>query len=70
MLRNTSFTLNAAEFTKLNEKVVKLTKRLAETPPNDPVGIALVVKDLVEVLRSYATLDFINKDIVTIEQKK
>ena len=70
MLRNTSFTLNAAEFTKLNEKVVKLTKKLAETPPNDPVGIALVVKDLVEVLRSYATLDFINKDIVTIEQKK
>jgi polyhydroxyalkanoate synthesis regulator phasin len=70
MLRNTSFTLNATEFTKLNEKVVKLTKKLAETPPNDPVGIALVVTGLTEVLRSYATLDFINKDIVTIEQKK
>ena len=69
MFRNTSFTFNADKFTKLNKKVVDLTQKLATTQPTDPVGMALIIKDIAEVLRSYATLDFINKDIVTIEKK-
>ena len=70
MFRKTSFTLNGDKFAELNKKVVDLTQKLATTAPTDTVGMALIVKDIAEVLRSYATLDFINKDIVTIEQKK
>jgi len=69
MFRKTSFTLNGDKFAKLNKKVVDLTQKLATTPPTDAVGIALIVKGIAEVLRSYATLDFINTDIVTIEKK-
>ena len=62
--------MNGQKFTKLQDKVNRLQKDLAETPPNDPVRIARLSVELLDVFRSFATLDFLNKDIVTIEQKK
>ena len=75
IFRNTSFTLNAPKFTKVQDKVNKLQKDLAETPDLLPNGAPNPKKfklaaDLANVFRSFATLDFINKNIVTIEQKK
>ena len=69
-VRNTSFTMNGQKFTKLQDKVNKLQAELGATPPTDPVTIARITKDLLDVFRSFATLDFLNKDIVTIEKKK
>tara|TARA_B100000287_G_scaffold276509_1_gene260478 strand:- start:437 stop:1717 length:1281 start_codon:yes stop_codon:yes gene_type:complete len=74
-MRNTSFTLNAPKFTKVQDKVNKLQKDLAETPDLLPNGAPnpkkfKLVADLVNVFRSFSTLDFINEDIVTIEKKK
>jgi len=69
-VRNTSFTMNGQEFTKLQDKVNRLQTELASTPPTDPVRIARLGLELTNVFRSFITLDFLNKDIVTIEQKK
>tara|TARA_B100001250_G_C19749244_1_gene766892 strand:- start:1 stop:1287 length:1287 start_codon:yes stop_codon:yes gene_type:complete len=74
-MRNTSFTLNAPKFTKVQDKVNKLQKDLAETPDILPNGSPnpkkfKLVADLINVFRSFSTLDFINEDIVTIEKKK
>ena len=74
-MRNTSFTFNAPKFTKVQNDINKLQKDLAGTPdllPNgapNPKKIKLVA-DIVNVFRSFSTLDFINEDIVTIEKKK
>ena len=69
-VRNTSFTMNGQKFTKLQDKVNRLQTELASTPPTDPVRIARLGLELTNVFRSFITLDFLNKDIVTIEQKK
>ena len=69
-VRNTSFTMNGQEFTKLQDQVNRLQTELASTPPTDPVRIARLGLELTNVFRSFITLDFLNKDIVTIEQKK
>ena len=69
-VRNTSFTMNGQEFTKLQDKVNRLQTELASTPPTDPVRITRLALELTDVFRSFVTLDFLNKDIVTIEQKK
>jgi len=69
-VRNTSFTMNGQEFTKLQDKVNRLQTELASTPPTDPVRITRLGLELTDVFRSFITLDFLNKDIVTIEQKK
>ena len=69
-VRNTSFTMNGQEFTKLQDRVNRLQTELASTPPTDPVRIARLGLELTNVFRSFITLDFLNKDIVTIEQKK
>ena len=69
-VRNTSFSVNGQQFTKTQDKVNKLQAELGATPPTDPVKIARITVDLIDVFRSFATLDFLNKDIVTIEQKK
>jgi|TARA_B100001093_G_scaffold420786_1_gene412823 hypothetical protein len=69
-VRNTSFTMNGQKFTKLQDQVNKLQTELASTPPTDPVRIARLGLELTNVFRSFVTLDFLNKDIVTIEQKK
>jgi ElaB/YqjD/DUF883 family membrane-anchored ribosome-binding protein len=69
-VRNTSFTMNGQKFTKLQDQVNRLQTELASTPPTDPVRIARLGLELTNVFRSFITLDFLNKDIVTIEQKK
>ena len=75
MFRNTSFTFNATKFTEIQDKVNRLQQQLSEQVPilrngaPNPEFIRLT-KDLLDVFRSFVTLDFINKDIVTIEQKK
>ena len=69
-IRQVSFTFDAQEFTKLQDKVNKLQVELGVTPPTDPVTIARITKDLLDVFRSFVTLDFMNKDIVTIKKKK
>ena len=69
-VRNTSFTMNGQKFTKLQDRVNRLQTELASTPPTDPVRIARLGLELTNVFRSFITLDFLNKDIVTIEQKK
>ena len=69
-IRQVSFTFDAQEFTKLQDKVNKLQAELGATPPTDPVKIVRITKDLLDVFRSFSTLDFMNKDIVTIKKKK
>jgi len=74
-IRQVSFTFDAQEFTKVQDKVNKLQKDLAETPDLLPNGAPnpkkfKLVADLITVFRSFATLDFMNKDIVTIKKKK
>ena len=69
-VRNTSFTMNGQKFTKLQDQVNRLQTELASTPPTAPVRIARLGLELTNVFRSFITLDFLNKDIVTIEQKK
>ena len=75
MFRNTSFTFNATKFTEIQDKVNRLQQQLSEQVPILPNGapnpeFIRLTKDLLDVFRSFVTLDFINKDIVTIEQKK
>jgi hypothetical protein len=65
-----SFTFDAQEFTKLQDKVNKLQAELGSTPPTDPVRITRLGMELIDVFRSFVTLDFMNKDIVTIKKKK
>ena len=74
-IRQVSFTFDAQEFTKVQDKVNKLQKDLAETPDLLPNGAPnpkkfKLVADLITVFRSFATLDFMNKDIVTIKKKE
>ena len=68
-VRKTSFTVNGEKFTKTQDKINKLQAELGATPPTDPVKIARITVELIDVFRSFATLDFLNQDIVTIEQK-
>ncbi len=69
-IRQVSFTFDAQEFTKLQDKVNKLQAELGATPPTDAVKIVRITKDLLDIFRSFSTLDFMNKDIVTIKKKK
>ena len=69
-IRQVSFTFDAQEFTKLQDKVNKLQAELGSTPPTDPVRITRLGIELIDVFRSFVTLDFMNKDIVTIKKKK
>ena len=69
-IRQVSFTFDAQEFTKLQDKVNKLQSELGSTPPTDPVRITRLGIELINVFRSFVTLDFMNKDIVTIKKKK
>ena len=39
-VRNTSFTMNGQEFTKLQDRVNRLQTELDSTPPTEPVRIA------------------------------
>ena len=68
-VRKTSFTIDGQKFTKLQDKVNRLQTDLASTPPTDPVKIARLSVELLDVFRSFATLDFLMQDIVTIEKK-
>ena len=69
-VRNTSFTFNAEKFTKTQQQINTLLSKLGSAPPTDPVLIARLVKELIDVFRSFQTLDFLIQDIVTIEKKK
>jgi len=69
-IRQVSFTFDGQEFAKTQQKVNDLLQKLGAAPPTDPVLIAMLVKQLIDVFRSFATLDFMNKDIVTIKKKK
>ena len=68
-VRKTSFTIDGQKFTKLQDKVNRLQTDLASTPPNNPVKIARLSVELLDVFRSFTTLDFLMQDIVTIEKK-
>ena len=68
-VRKTSFTFNAEKFTKTQQQINVLLEKLGKAPPNDPVKIARLSLELIDVFRSFQTLDFLIQDIVTIEKK-
>jgi len=75
IFRKTSFTLNATKFTETQDKVNRIQQQMSAQVPVLPNGapnpeFIRLTKDLLDVFRSFVTLDFINEDIVTIEKKK
>ena len=72
-IRQVSFTFDAQEFAKNQEVILNNFNEIQALVPGLPLTITEVEKkisEVVEALRSFATLDFMNTDIVTIEKKK
>jgi len=72
-IRQVSFTFDAQEFAKNQEVILNNFNEIQALVPGLPLTITEVEKKISEVvkaLRSFVTLDFMNKDIVTIKKKK
>jgi hypothetical protein len=72
-IRQVSFTFDAQEFAKNQEVILTNFNEIQALIPGLPLTIIEVEKkisEVVEALRSFVTLDFMNKDIVTIKKKK
>ena len=71
--RKVSVSFDAEKFAKNQEVILTNFNEIQALVPGLPLTITEVEKkisEVVEALRSFATLDFMNTDIVTIEKKK